>query len=68
VKVVSRQQACGILGISITASLSEAKVAYRALVLLYHPDFVDRLGPELKKIAHIKTTEINAAMAFIAKG
>jgi hypothetical protein len=68
VKVVSRSQACQILGISVTATLAEAKTAYRALVRQYHPDFADRLGPDLKEIAHIKTTEFNAAMAFIAKG
>jgi hypothetical protein len=67
VNVVSRSQACQILGISVTATLDEAKSAYRALVRRYHPDFADRLGPELKEIAHIKTTEFNAAMAFIAK-
>jgi hypothetical protein len=68
VKVVSRSQACQILGISATATLAEAKTAYRALVRRYHPDFADTLGPELKEIAHLKTTELNAAMAFIAKG
>jgi hypothetical protein len=66
VKVVSRSQACQILGISANATLAEAKTAYRALVRQYHPDFATRLGPELKKEAHIKTTEFNAAMAFIA--
>lgn len=67
VKVVSYSQACQILGISVTATLDEAKSAYRALLRQYHPDFADRLGPELKEIAHIKTTEFNAAMAFISK-
>jgi hypothetical protein len=45
----------------------EIKKKYKQMLLQYHPDRVDHLGPELKELAARKTTEINMAFAAIRK-
>lgn len=59
--VRSRQEACGILGISLTASENEIKAAYRALIKLYHPD---EAGTVTLESYH----EVQEAYEFLVKG
>ncbi len=44
-----------LLGIGPDATLAEAKRAWRALIVLYHPDKVAHLAPEFRALAEEKT-------------
>ena len=55
------RDAFAVLGISPDATLAEAKKAWRALIVQYHPDKVAHLAPEFKALADAKTREIMAA-------
>jgi len=59
-----------VLNVDPTATLGEIHAAYRRLVSQYHPDKVERLGPEIKEVAARKTQEITVAYqaALAAKG
>ncbi len=59
--VSSKAQACGILGISLGASESEIKTAYRALIKLYHPD-------EAGNVTLESYHEVQEAYDFLMKG
>jgi uncharacterized C2H2 Zn-finger protein len=50
-----------LLGIHYTASLDEAKKAYRTIITQYHPDKVSHLGIEFQRLAESKTKELNEA-------
>lgn len=50
-----------VLGIDLTASLEEIRLAYKKKISMYHPDKVSNLGPEFNEIAQRKSKEINAA-------
>ncbi|MFK8137971.1 MAG: J domain-containing protein [Bdellovibrionales bacterium] len=50
-----------ILGISVGATDEEIKNAYRFLMQQYHPDKVQHLGEDLKKLAEEKTHDIQWA-------
>ena len=50
-----------VLGIEKGATSEEIKYAYRELVNKYHPDKVNHLGDELKKLAEKKFKEIQEA-------
>jgi preprotein translocase subunit Sec63 len=67
-RITSRAQACEILGIPFSATLKQAKSAYRARMMDFHSDRVQHLGKELRDLAHRKSVEINLAWQFIQKG
>jgi DnaJ like chaperone protein len=50
-----------ILEVNEGASMDEVTTAYKRKIRQYHPDKVESLGPELKKLAEKKSKEINAA-------
>jgi DnaJ-domain-containing protein 1 len=50
-----------VLGISVSASTEEIKIAYRKMASLYHPDKVTHLAPEFREMADRKMKEINTA-------
>jgi preprotein translocase subunit Sec63 len=54
-----------ILGISISASQEEVRIAYRKMASLYHPDKVAHLAPEFREMADRKMKEINTAYGSI---
>lgn len=54
-------QARRILGVSSSAPLDEVSAAYHSLALLYHPDRVAALAPEIQALAGMRMREINAA-------
>ena len=56
-----------VLGLKRGVPLDEAKKAYRALILQYHPDKVASLAPEFKELAEKRTRELNEAFATIEK-
>jgi len=56
-----------ILGISKNSSDEDVKKAYKELVSKYHPDRVEHLGEDFKKIAHEKFVEIKNAYEEIKK-
>ena len=53
-----------ILGLSINTEPSEIKITYRRLVMHYHPDRVQHLGPEFQALAEEKIKEINMAYEY----
>ncbi|MFT7612230.1 MAG: DnaJ like chaperone protein [Parvicellaceae bacterium] len=56
-----------ILGLSESATVDEIKKAYRKLVITYHPDKVQHLGPELQSGAKEKFQKIQEAYDTIKK-
>lgn len=54
-----------VLGITPVSNIDEIKKAYKSLMRQYHPDKVDNLGDDLKKVALEKTAEINNAYELI---
>jgi hypothetical protein len=47
-----------VLGILSGSTLAEAKRAWRALIIQYHPDKVAHLAPEFRSLAETRTREI----------
>jgi hypothetical protein len=47
-----------VLGLTGQVTAEDVRKAYHALLLQYHPDRVEHLGPELKEVAHRKTQQI----------
>ena len=50
-----------VLGIAVSASTEEIRIAYRKMANLYHPDKVAHLAPEFRDMADRKMKEINTA-------
>jgi DnaJ-domain-containing protein 1 len=50
-----------VLGIAVSASTEEIRIAYRKMANLYHPDKVAHLAPEFREMADRKMKEINTA-------
>jgi DnaJ like chaperone protein len=46
-----------VLGITLSASTEEIKIAYRKMASLYHPDKVAHLAPEFREMADRKMKE-----------
>ncbi len=66
-KPKSDYQAYQILEVDPDASAEEIKASYKRLALLYHPDKVSHLGPELVATAEEKFKTINDAYHKIRK-
>ncbi len=56
-----------ILGLKRGASTKEVKAAYKKLVVQYHPDKVQHLGPEFQQLAHEKFVTIQKAYDRLVK-
>lgn len=56
-----------ILGLSKAATSEEIKKAYRTALSEYHPDKVEHLGGDIKKLAEEKTKQIQWAYQQIKK-
>lgn len=56
-----------VLGCSPSDSPKTIQKRYRELVLQYHPDKVNHLGPELRELAAEKTKALNLAFQAIRK-
>eukprot|EP01047_Picozoa_sp_COSAG01_P013862 COSAG01_NODE_662_length_14431_cov_31.385775_9_plen_271_part_00 len=56
-----------ILGINKNASSEEIKKAYKTACKKYHPDKVQHLGDEFRKVAETKIKKINAAYAALRR-
>jgi len=50
-----------VLGVTRAASSDAIQSAYRARMQEYHPDKVDHLGEDLRKLAHERSQEIQRA-------
>ena len=61
----SSKSAYEVLGITVSASTEEIKIAYRKMASLYHPDKVAHLAPEFREMADRKMKEINTAYSSI---
>ncbi len=53
-----------VLGLSTMITATDVKRAYRELLAKYHPDKVNHLGNEFKRIAEVKTREILEAYDY----
>ena len=67
-ETANRNAAAEILGISPNSSLADAKVAYRKAALVYHPDKLQGLAPEIVKLAQQKFIEIQTAYKAFESG
>lgn len=56
-----------VLGISVTATDEEVRVAYRRMAMKNHPDKVATLGPEVQKAAAEKFRQVQEAYEEIKK-
>ena len=56
-----------VLGVPRTASKDAIAEAYRAQLKRYHPDRVADLGPELQRVAHEKTLELQRAYQALTR-
>jgi preprotein translocase subunit Sec63 len=56
-----------ILGVAQGASPEDITRAYREQLKRYHPDRVADLGPELQRVAHQKTVELQRAYAELTR-
>ena len=56
-----------VLGLPRTAAPAQIKRAYRQLANKYHPDKVQHLGDEFKKLAEERFKEIEAAYRDLSK-
>jgi len=63
---VALARAAGLLGVSVAASLDDAKRAYRALMLKWHPDRAR--SPEEARAFTERTVRINAAWQVFSGG
>jgi DnaJ like chaperone protein len=56
-----------VLGVEQNATNEEIKAAYRQMAKKYHPDKVEYLGEDFKKVAHEKFQKINEAYEQLKK-
>ena len=56
-----------VFGLQPGADFAEIRNAYRKLSMKYHPDKVEGLGEEFKRVAEEKMKELNAAYAYLQK-
>jgi uncharacterized membrane protein YkvA (DUF1232 family) len=56
-----------ILGVSKNAGTEEIKKAYHDKIRQYHPDLVNKMGPEIQKVAANESRKINQAFAQLQK-
>ena len=56
-----------VLGLSPGASAEEIRHAYRGLAAKYHPDKVEHLGEEFKRLAEQRFKEIQAAYQALSR-
>jgi len=54
-----------LIGLMGKVTKEQIRSKYIDLISLYHPDRVQHLGPELKKLAEMKSKEINAAYDWL---
>jgi DnaJ like chaperone protein len=54
-----------ILNLEAAASFDAVRQAYRQMIKSYHPDKVAHLGPDLQKLAEVKTKMINASFMIL---
>ncbi len=54
-----------VLGLQPGAGFDQIKSAYRQLSMKYHPDKVNHLGEEFRRVAEEKMKEINAAYNYL---
>lgn len=56
-----------VLGLKSVFTVQDVKQAYHKLLSKYHPDKVNHLGDEFKRIAQVRTREINEAYEYFKK-
>lgn len=54
-----------ILGVTANASAEQIRIAYKRLVMKFHPDRMHGMGPEIMRQAESKMKEINKAYEFL---
>lgn len=56
-----------VLEVDRDASGEEIRRAYQAAIRKYHPDYLENMAPELRKLAEQRTKEINRAYEALRK-
>ncbi|MFP6900040.1 MAG: DnaJ domain-containing protein [Opitutales bacterium] len=54
----------GILGLRGKLKVDDIKKAYRKKIAEYHPDKVQNMAPEIRKLAELRTSELIEAYAY----
>jgi len=54
-----------MLNLDETASFDAVRQAHREMIKSYHPDKVAHLGPDLQRLAEVKTKMINASFRIL---
>ena len=54
-----------VLNLEATTSFDAVRQAHRQMIKSYHPDKVAHLGPDLQKLAEVKTKMINASLTIL---
>lgn len=61
------ENACLLLGVSVSADMNEIKKAWRKLAALYHPDTTGALSPEQQKVAEDMFRRCQAAYELVCE-
>lgn len=56
-----------ILGVKRGVSESDLRQAYQTQIRKYHPDYLENMAPELRRLAEQRTKEINRAYETLSK-
>jgi DnaJ like chaperone protein len=59
--------ALSLFGLDKAATFEQVRATYRELVKSYQPDKLAHLGQELRRVAEMKTKEINTAYRVLEK-
>ncbi len=54
-----------ILGLQGKLKVDDIKRAYRKKIAEYHPDKVQNMAPEIRKLAEVRTSELTEAYAYL---
>jgi curved DNA-binding protein CbpA len=54
-----------LLGVKPGANMKEIKAAYYEKIRQYHPDMVDKMGPEIQQVARDKSQKLNQAFEYL---
>lgn len=62
--VLLEKRYLNILGLQGKLKVDDIKKAYRKKIAEYHPDKVQNMAPEIRKLAELRTSELTEAYAY----
>lgn len=64
--VVSLDEACKLLKVTLASSWQEVELSRRKLVLLSHPQHLEGMTPERQEVARVEARRVNSAYAVLS--